>query len=320
MEGGPTLKLGLKPQGKWYEILDLQECFLLSPETPALLAAVRRWAAENALLPFTSKRHTGLLRHLVLREAKNTGERMVVLVTTPGNIPRESLVAAVREVYPATSVVWGVNGKVSDTAVSDRLGPLFGPGFIVETLRFGAQQMRYRVSPQSFFQTNTHGAETLYNLIRRWTTELAPQSALDLYCGGGAIALALAGVCRKVYGAEVNAAAIDDARANAALNGIDNAQFLAGSVETLLPSMLALSPDIVVVDPPRAGLHPSAIAPLLAHGPRALLYVSCNPEALARDLAKLAGRYSARRAVVVDLFPHTRHVETVVELARADKL
>jgi 23S rRNA (uracil-5-)-methyltransferase RumA len=314
--GGPVLKLGLKPKGRWYEILDLQECFLLSPETPALLRAVRAWAAEHQLLPYNSKRHTGLLRHLVVREAKNTGERMVLLVTSPGQIPTDSFVAAVRSAYPATTVMWGVNGKVSDTAISDQLGPLFGPGFIVETLKFGRDEIRYRVSPQAFFQTNTKGAERLYGLLRSWTTELAPQAALDLYCGGGGIALSLSGVVKKVYGAELNASAIADAKANAALNGITNAEFFSGSVETLLPSLLPLAPELAVVDPPRAGLHPSAVGPLLESGPKALLYVSCNAEALARDLAKLAPRYQVKRVAVVDLFPHTEHVETVVQLAR----
>src|SRR5262249_39678796 len=158
--GEKTLKLGLKPRGKWYEILDLQECFLLSPETPALLSAVRAWAAEHNLLPYNSRRKTGFLRHLVLREAKNTAERLVTLVTAPGELARESLVASIRQVYPATSVVWGVNGKVSDTAIADKLGPLFGPGYVTETLNFeGGQTVRYRISPQAFFQTNTKGAE-----------------------------------------------------------------------------------------------------------------------------------------------------------------
>jgi 23S rRNA (uracil1939-C5)-methyltransferase len=317
VEGGPVLKLGLKPRGKWYEILDLQECFLLSPETPALLKAVREWAARHNLLPYNSHRKTGFLRHLVLREAKNTGERMVVLVSSPGELPRESLVAAVRSCYPATSVVWGVNGKVSDTAIADKLGALHGPGHVVEALNFeDGQTIRYRISPQAFFQTNTKGAERLYNLLRRWVKDRAPKAALDLYCGGGGIALSLAGVVDKVYGAELNPAAVADAKANAELNSLTNAEFFSGSVETLLPSMLPLAPELAVVDPPRAGLHPGAIQPLLDGGPKTLLYVSCNPEALARDLAKLQPAYETRRCEAVDLFPHTEHVETVVELSR----
>lgn len=314
--GGPTVKLGLKPRGKWFEILDLQECFLPSPETPALLAAVRRWAEENKVPPYNIRRHTGVLRHLVLREAKNTGERLVLLVTAPAEIPVDSFVKAVLEVYPATTIVRGVNGKISDTAVSDQMGALYGPGHVTEELRFPGQSVRYRISPQAFFQTNTLGTEVLYGLLRRWFTDLGATSALDLYCGGGGIALSLAGVVKKVYGVELNAAAVEDAKANAALNGIENAQFFAGEVQALLPSMLALGCEAGVIDPPRAGLHPTVVPPLLQSGPRHLLYVSCNPEALARDLKALEPAYKVKRAEVVDLFPHTEHVETVVELRR----
>jgi len=314
--GGPELKLGLKPRGKWFEILDLQECFLLSPETPALLDAVRKWAADHKVPPYNNKKHVGVLRNLVLREAKNTGERMVTLVTAPADLPTASFVEAVRAVYPATTVVWGVNGKVSDTAISDKLGALHGPGHVVEELRFGERRIKYRISPQAFFQTNTHGAEILYGVIRRIVRELGPQAALDLYCGGGGIALSLADVAGKVYGVELNASAIADARENAKLNGIANAEFYSGEVQALLPSMLALGATCAVVDPPRAGLHPTAVAALLEKGPPDLIYVSCNPEALARDLGKLAARYAPRTAEAVDLFPHTEHVETVVTLGR----
>ena len=211
-EGAPPLKLGLKPKGRWFEIIDLQECFLLSPETPALLAAVRRWAIENKVPPYINKRNTGLLRHLVVREAKNTGQRLVMLVTAPGAIPTESFVKAVESAYPATTVIWGVNGKVSDTAVSEKLGALYGPGYIGETLRFPDQEIHFRISPQAFFQTNTRGAERLYTLLRTWVQELAPQAALDLYCGGGGIALSLSGVVPKIYGVELNASAVADAK------------------------------------------------------------------------------------------------------------
>ena len=317
--GGPTLKLGLKPRGKWYDILDLQECFLLSPETPALLKAVRAWSVREGVPPYNSHRSQGVLRHLVVREAKNGPDRLVLLVTTPAEIPTASLVESVCAAYPATSVLWGVNGKISDTAISDKVGPVFGQPYITETLRLSGRELSFRVSPHSFFQTNTRGAEVLYGLLRRWVKELAPQAALDLFCGGGGIALSLADVCGKVYGAELNASAIEDARQNAKLNGIDNVDFYSGEVQTLLPAMLALGAEVVVLDPPRAGLHPSALPPLLEKGPARLIYVSCNPEALARDLAKLMPTYVVRRAEIVDLFPHTEHVETVVELKR-DKL
>ncbi len=316
VEGGPTLKLGQKARGRWFHVLDLQECFLLSPETPALLSAVRRWAEAEKLLPFNAKRHTGFLRHLVVREAKNTGERLVCLVTSPGDLPRPSFQAAVQAAYPATTIVWGENGKISDTAVPDSSRVLLGSGAIVEALRLGAVSRRFRVSPLSFFQTNTRGAEVLYGVVRRWLEPERPKRLLDLYCGAGAIGLCLSDLCEQLVGAELNASAVADARRNAELNGVANASFYEGAVEALLPSLAAMSPDAVVVDPPRAGLHAKAVEALLTLRCPRLIYVSCNPEALARDLAKLGEAYAVERVELVDLFPHTEHVETAVLLKR----
>ena len=317
VEGGPQLKLGQKARGRWFDVLDLQECFLLSLETPALLRAVREWASSEKLLPYNAKRHTGFLRHLVVREAKNTGERMVCLVTSPGELPRESFVKAVLGAYPATTIVWGENGKVSDTAVPDASKVLLGSGTIVEALRFNGLERRFRISPLSFFQTNTRGAQTLYGVVRGWLAPERPKRLLDLYCGAGAIGLCLSDLCEELVGAELNPSAVADARENAKLNGVANARFFEGRVETLLPSLLAMDPDAAIVDPPRAGLHAKAVETLLSLGCERLVYVSCSPEALARDLAALEPGYRAERAEVVDLFPHTEHVETAVLLRRA---
>lgn len=314
VEGGPTLKLGLKPKGRWWRILDLQECWLPSPETPALLRAVRRWAEENKVPPYNSKKRVGLLRHLVLREAKNTGERMVLLVTENGELPEDSFVQAVLSAYPATTILRGVNTKVSDTAVSDTLRVLHGPGFVTETLEVRGRALRFRISPQSFFQTNTRAAERLYSRVAEW---VEGETVLDLYCGGGGIALSLAPFAGKVVGAEQNPAAVEDAKANAALNGLDNASFYSGDVAVLLPSLLALRPDAVVVDPPRAGLVAKVAQALAESGPGSLIYVSCNPESLGRDLKLLTPAYRLERAEVFDLFPHTDHVETLARLRRA---
>lgn len=314
--GGPWLKLGMKPKGRWYEILDLQECRLPSPEAAPLLAAVRAWAEREKVPPYNSHKKEGQLRHLVLREAKNRPERMVVLVTTTGEIPKESFVAAVKSVYPATSILLGSNAKVSDTAVSDSFETLMGPGEIVETLRFDEGSIDYRISPLSFFQTNTKGTELLYGILRSWTKELKASLMLDLYCGGGGIALSLAGACGKVIGVESNPHAVADAKANAALNRLDNCEFYCATSEFMLPPLLDMGPQAAVVDPPRAGLHATAVQALLASSPPILFYVSCNPEALARDLKALAPRYAVERLVCVDLFPHTEHVETVAWLTR----
>jgi 23S rRNA (uracil1939-C5)-methyltransferase len=314
---GQWLKLGMKPKGRWYHILDLEECHLPSPEAATLLAATRSWAQREKVPPYNSHKKNGQLRHLVLREAKNQDERMVLLVTTTGEVPRPSLIETVQSCYPATTILLGRNSKASDTAVSDSLEVLTGPGFITESMRWGGESVRYRISPHSFFQTNTKGAEFLYGILRDWTKEIKSELVLDLYCGGGGIALSLAGAVKKVIGVESNLSAVADAKANATLNGFNNCDFYGATVEFMLPSLLDMNPQAAVVDPPRAGLHASAVKALLEATPPVLFYVSCNPEALARDLKALSPRYSVERLVCVDLFPHTDHVETLAFLRRA---
>ena len=314
--GGPTVKLGLKPKGRWHQILDLQECFLLSLETPHLLAAVRKWAEEYRLSPYNGHKKQGFLRHLVLRECKNTNERMVVLVTNAADMPKDSFLAAIQSAYPATTVVWGIHEAASDIAVSERLSVLAGSGHITEVLRFNGRELKFRISPHSFFQTNTRAANELYGVLRDWVREEKPETILDLYCGGGGIALSLADLCRKVAGVESSVSSVEDARNNARANGLANAEFYGGATEILLPALLALGPQAVVSDPPRAGMHARAREALAAAGPRTLICVSCNPESLARDLEGLSAAYRVERLEVFDFFPHTEHVETAALLRR----
>ncbi len=316
---GKWLKLGMKPKGRWYEIFNLEECRLPSPEAAKLVAAVAAWAEREKVTPYNSHKKTGVLRHLVIREAKNRPERMVLLVTTDGQIPKPSFIEAVQGAYPATTILLGSNKKESDTAISDSIEVLTGTGYVTETLYFPDGAVDYRISPQSFFQTNSKGTEALYGLLRSWTRELpSAGTVLDLYCGGGGIALSLAGAARKVVGVELNPAAVADAKANAERNGFKNCEFYCSAVELLLPALLDLRPEAVVVDPPRAGLHAKASATLLEMAPPVIFYVSCNPESLGRDLKILGAKYRVDRLVVVDLFPHTDHVETVARLVRRD--
>lgn len=315
--GEPTLRLGLKPRGRWYEVLDLAECSLLSPEAGPLLAAVRDWAEKNSVLPYNSHKHTGLLRNLVVRESKNGPERMILLVTAPGEIPKDSFMEAVQKIYPATTILRGINATKSDTAFCGSLETWTGSGTITETLHFKDASFRFRISPQSFFQTNTKGAQVLYGLLRSWVRDLGAKTVLDLYCGAGGIGISMADPGRSIVGVEQNPAAVEDAKNNAALNGLSGVEFIAGSAEVLAAELLAKDPDAVIVDPPRAGLHPRALKSLVELAPPSLLYVSCNPEALGRDLGVLKADYRIERAAVVDLFPHTEHVETAVWLTRA---
>jgi 23S rRNA (uracil1939-C5)-methyltransferase len=312
--GADPLLLGLKRKNRWDKVLNLEECFLLSPETPALLKGVHEWARAEGLPPFNLHKQAGFLRHLVVREGKNTGERLVMLITLPGKLPEESFVSAVLGAYPATTVLHGVNASRSDTAQAQELKALHGPGHIHEKLL----GRLFRVSPFSFQQTNTRGAEFLYALIGDWLKEIQPENLLDLYCGCGGITLSVAGLCRQAMGIESVESAVLDARHNAERNGIANAQFLAAKVEDFLPGLAAqgIDVDTVVADPARSGMHPDAIRALKDLSPSRILYVSCNPKAMAEDVGRLSEIYDLVRLEAVDLFPHTDHVEAVALLNR----
>ncbi|HAH05108.1 MAG TPA: 23S rRNA (uracil(1939)-C(5))-methyltransferase RlmD [Elusimicrobia bacterium] len=316
-EGEDNILLGLKRKNRWDKVMDLRECHLFSPDAPKLLAGVHAWAWKERLQPYNLHKHAGFLRHLLVREGKNTKERMVMLVTTAGEFPRESFVKAVQNCFPCTTILRGINPGKADVVQTEQIETLFGPGHIHETLL----GRRFRVSPHSFLQTNTHGAEFLYGLILRWLGEVGPKNLLDLYCGAGGIALSVAHLCTQVMGVEVVAGAVADAQHNASLNGVSNVQFLAAKVEEILPGLAAqaaagIEVDTVIVDPARSGLHPGALAALKDLAAGHLLYVSCNPKAMCEDIGKLSEIYDLVKIEGVDLFPHTDHVEALALLKR----
>jgi len=310
--GEDYLRLGLKQRNRWDKVMNLSECHLFSAEVARLLEAVHAWALREGLAPYNLHRQVGFLRHLVVREGKNTGDRMVNLLTGPGQLPAASFVEAVQRAYPATTILRGIHAEKSDVAVSEKVEILQGPGHIHEKV-LGRS---FRISPYSFFQTNTRGAEFLYGKLRAHVAEIRPKNLLDLYCGGGGISLSVADLCERVFGVEVIASAVEDARHNAALNQIANTEFMAAKVEDLLPSLAAQKVEVnaVIVDPPRSGLHPTALAALKELAPTWILYVSCNPKALAEDIRRLAGLYDLRGIEGVDLFPHTDHLEALALL------
>jgi len=313
-QGEDYLLLGFKRKKRWDKVLNISECRLLSPQAPALVAAVHAWARAEGLAPYNLHRRQGFLRHLVVREARGAGGRMVLLVTTPGELPGKSFVSAVRSAYPATTILRGIHAGLADVAKGERTETLHGPGAIIETL-LGRS---FRISPHTFFQTNTAGAAVLYGRIRDWLKEIGPKSLLDLYCGSGAISLCVSDLCGRVLGVEAVPSAVQDARANAAANRVSNAEFTEAKVEDVLPALVprGLEADAVILDPPRSGLHPAALKALRPLSPRWVVYVSCNPVAMVRDLELLSDFYALERAEAVDLFPHTEHVEALALLRR----
>jgi 23S rRNA (uracil1939-C5)-methyltransferase len=325
------LVLGLRAEGRFDRIINLDTCGLISDESLEVLKRVRRWALEKGLKGYHRRRHEGDLRYMVIREGKNTGDRMVVLIATskavtpadagvyedmmdPG-LRRDDMLGDLRKsIEPLITTAWlGVTDSKSDVARADDMRLLWGPGAITEKVI----ARTYRISPYSFFQTNTHGTEKLYALLQEWGAQIGG-TLLDLYCGSGGIALALADHFERVVGIDLNADAIEDARKNAQANGLQNTEFVCEDAHEFLKklpgSKLSVQLTDLVVDPPRAGLHPKALSALRELNPAKLAYVSCNPESLARDLQSLVPLYRIRGAQGVDLFPHTAHVETVVFL------
>jgi 23S rRNA (uracil1939-C5)-methyltransferase len=309
--------LGFHRAGRWDEVVGIEECLLTTDLGNAIRLAVRDWAREERLQPYDQESGAGYLRHLVVREGRNTGQALVVLVTAPGErFESGYLVDVLRRFPEVRSIHWAVNDTPAEqTNLPTRL--LWGEDAIEEEIL----GLRFRVRPSAFLQTNTAMAARLYELAREYAGLTGEENVFDLYCGTGTIGLALAGSARTVWGLEISEEAVACAIENAELNEIDNARFFAGNVGQTIEELReeAGSPDVVVVDPPRAGLAGKALRRTGGLGAPRLVYVSCNPTTLASDLQVLRDEYGyeLERCRPVDMFPHTPHVESVSALSLA---
>ncbi len=304
------LGLGLHKAGRWDEVLDVEKCWLTTDLGNGIRNAVREWARTEGLAPFDQGTQEGFLRHLVFREGRNTAQALVTLVTAPGDLPgADRFVETVRRFPEVKSVHWAVNDRPAEvTNVPTRL--LWGEPAIEEEIL----GLRFRVRPNAFLQTNTAMCETLYRLAIEYAGLTGEETVYDLYCGIGTIGLALAHDALTVWGVESAEESVACALENAELNGIMNAAFFAGDVADSLEELRdrAGSPDVVMLDPPRAGLTGKALKQVAALDAPRIVYVSCNPTTLAGNARELvAAGYRLERARPVDLFPHTPHVETV---------
>jgi len=314
--GEEGVDLGFHRAGRWDEIVGIEECLLTTPLGNEIRLAVRAWAREERLEPYDQATGTGYLRHLVVREGRNTGQALVLLVTAPGERFEVGYFVDVLRRFPEVrSVHWAINDTPAErTNVPTRL--LWGEEAIEEEIL----GLRFRVRPGAFLQTNTEMGARLYALAREYAGLTGAENVLDLYCGTGTIALALAHEARAVWGLEISEEAVACAIENAELNGIGNARFYAGNVGQTLEELVERSgpPDVIVVDPPRAGLAGKALRRTGALGAGRIVYVSCNPTTLASDLQVLRDEfgYDLRRCRPVDMFPHTPHVESVSLLTR----
>ncbi len=306
-------ELGLRAAGRWWDVLDLPTCFLISPESAEIVNRVRAWARVSGLPFWNAHRSEGFLRYLVIREGKRTGERLVMLVTAAPTGDERATMEALPALLDglATSVVWGVNPSPTDTSAAQNIVPLRGDPWIFEQVG----GIRYKITPNAFFQTHTAMAERLQQTAKAFCGDLAGKTFLDLYGGSGFFSLFLAkshmpkakGPSR-IIGIELSAEAIACAKENASANGVD-AEYFVSKAEDF--DWKAYAPDVVLLDPPRAGLHPKVIQTILDARPTRLVYVSCNYPRFLDEMRELGKAYRIADAAALDLFPQTPHMECV---------
>jgi 23S rRNA (uracil1939-C5)-methyltransferase len=306
--------LGFHAPRLFDKVIDIEHCHLQREPTNAIKNFLRSYAHTHELSFCDIRQHTGLLRNLIIR-VSTTGESMVNLIFGEDNLPMITQVMnALVEAFPeVTSWNYTINAKFNDSIYDLKVMHYQGKDHMIEQL----EKFKFKISPKSFFQTNTRQAEALYSVVRDFSGCTGKEVLYDLYCGTGSIGIFLSDHVHKLIGVDTVAEAIEDAKLNATLNQINNASFFAGDViKVCQDSFFAQHghPDVVIIDPPRAGCHDTLIQKLLELQSPKIVYVSCNPATQARDVALLAGRYDVQKSQAVDMFPHTHHVENVLLL------
>jgi 23S rRNA (uracil1939-C5)-methyltransferase len=314
--GADGVALGLHRAGRWDEVLDIDKCWLTTEVGNAIRNAVREWARDEVLEPYDQEAQVGFLRHLVVREGRNTGQALVLLVTAPGDLPADTFVQTLRRLPEVRSIHHAVNDSPAEvTNLPTTL--LWGEEAIEEEIL----GLRFRLRPNAFLQTNTAMCEVLYRLAGEYAGLTGEETVYDLYSGTGTIGLSVARSALTVWGIELSEESVACAVENAETNEIANAAFFAGDVGRDIDELRerAGPPDVVIVDPPRAGLAGKALRRIGALEADRVVYVSCNPTTLAGNAKELTREFGYRleRARPVDMFPHTPHVETVALFKRA---
>jgi 23S rRNA (uracil1939-C5)-methyltransferase len=309
-----THALGFHRAGFFDKIIDIEHCWLQPEPSNALRNTCRAIAMEQELEFYDMRHHTGFLRNLMVR-ITSIGEAMLLVSFAQNN--KKAIVRyldAILAQFPTlTTLVYCVNTKMNDSMFDLEMRTYFGKGFVIEALG----DLRFKIGPKSFFQTNSRQGKQLYDITAAFAGLTGQENVYDLYTGTGSIALFLARQCRQVVGIEEVPEAIGDAEENMRLNDIQNAIFYAGDVKNVLsPEFAALHgrPDVVITDPPRAGMHEKAVRFLLDLAAPRMVYVSCNPATQARDLLLLSEKYAVLKSQAVDMFPHTHHIENVALL------
>ena len=297
-----------------HEVVENQRCLILPEETDRVKDAVMDYVNQYRVTVYDEGSHTGLLRHIYVRRGAVSGQILVCLAVNGRKLPKpEELIRRLEKIEGFTTLVLSVNTKKGNAVLGDEFITLYGPGFIEDTLC----GLTFRLSPRSFYQVNHHQAQRLYEAAISQAEITKEDTVLDLYCGVGTITLCMASAAGKVIGVEVIPQAVEDAKDNARRNGIENAEFFCGDAgaAALELEKQGIKADVVVVDPPRKGLNADTIEALHRFSPRRIVYVSCDPATLARDVALLKERgFTLKNALAADLFPRCSHVESIVTL------
>lgn len=306
--------LGFHIPGAFDKVLDVKKCWLQENVSNEIRLFIRAFAKENNLSFYDIKQQVGLMRNIIVRTA-STGEIMLIVVfgdNQEDNI--NNMMNAIAERYPQiTALLYVINKKVNDTISDQEILTFKGADYIEEEM----EGLRFRIGPKSFYQTNSAQAYELYKITREFAELSGDELVYDLYTGTGTIANFVAKNARKVIGIEYVPDAIEDAKINASVNGLDNTEFFAGDMKDILTDSFVAEygvPDVMIIDPPRAGMHTDVVNVILNAAPKRIVYVSCNPATQARDLALMDAQYKLVKVQPVDMFPHTHHVENVVAL------
>ncbi len=316
MEKGGALTLGMHVSGHFHDVVTVDGCRIADPDMTEILRAVLHFAHTREWSAFNRNTHEGFLRHLLVRKGQRDGEIMLDIVTTSGggviSPDFTDMLLALKLKGRFVGILHTLNDSPSDAIVNEGTRVLYGRDYFTETI-LGRQ---FRITPFSFFQTNTAGAEVLYRKVREYAGESRRGKIFDLYCGTGTIAQLVSDLSKEVIGVELVEEAVEAARENAGRNGIENVRFISADVAKVVEG-LPEAPELVVVDPPREGMSPKALGGLLRLGAKSIIYVSCKPTSLARDMKELfLGGYRLGKAAAVNLFPRTTGIETVALFER----
>ena len=306
-------RVGLRQKGKWWKVIDDHACFISDNKIETHFKHIRNWTKTAGLSFFDRKAHHGILRYAVVRST-STGQTMINIVTSAPSdeIEKQTIKSALESLAQSanpTTLIWSINHTITDVSFGDELRTISGPGYIEEEF----DEIKYQISPNAFFQTNLYTAPLLLKTVQEFIGDSSDKLILDLYCGTGFFSIALAKDAKKTIGVELVPEAIKDANINAELNNVDVEYHDAKTEEF---DWKDLNPDVVILDPPRSGMHDKALQDVIDARPPEIIYVSCNYKHFARELVQLQKHYKVDQMKAIDMFPHTPHVELVTKLIR----